>query len=272
VLRPGEVVVFTAHFYRGFVLPASDFLWRFLDFYKLEPHHLPGNAVFYLSSFVSFMEGFVGLWPTVETFARFYNLRINSIQDPQLPLRKPVVQCGACIITPRQKSPYYKLSGLESYRKWQQTLFYVRNSSPTDLINLSAYVPGVPARTNWQFNPKDNHDETNRIIRYTKKLKRDTDLSADDIVRTFIARRVLPLQHRSHKICQMSERFDPTRITTFRLCRADVVAKAKQISKTKMLVKWEWGLEPHSRRRPPAPQVRSLGLRNTFSGMLKTIF
>jgi hypothetical protein len=54
---------------------------RFLDFYKLQPHHLPGNTVFYLSSFVSFMEGFVGLLPTVETFARFYNLRINSIGD-----------------------------------------------------------------------------------------------------------------------------------------------------------------------------------------------
>ena len=89
--EPGEVVVFTAHFERGFGLPASDFFRRFLDFYELQPHHLPANAIFYLSSFVSFMEGFVGLLPTVETFARFYNLRINSIQDPQLPTPKPVV-------------------------------------------------------------------------------------------------------------------------------------------------------------------------------------
>ncbi|KAK1631593.1 hypothetical protein QYE76_005908 [Lolium multiflorum] len=52
----------------------------------------------------------------------------------------------------------------------------------------------------------------------------------------------------------MTGRFDPTWITTFRLSKADVVAKAKQICKTKMLVEWKWGLEPHSRRRPPAPQ------------------
>ncbi|KAM0863702.1 hypothetical protein ACQ4PT_044409 [Festuca glaucescens] len=89
--EPGEIVVFTAHFERGFGLPASDFFRRFLDFYELQPHHLPANAIFYLSSFVSFMEGFVGLLPTVETFARFYNLQINSIQDPQLPTPKPVV-------------------------------------------------------------------------------------------------------------------------------------------------------------------------------------
>ncbi|KAK1695347.1 hypothetical protein QYE76_012044 [Lolium multiflorum] len=254
VLNPGKVVVFTAHFERGFGLPASDFFRRFLNFYKLQPHHLPGNVVFYLSSFVSFMEGYVGLWPTTETFARSYNLRINSIQDPKLPLLKPVVQCGACIITPRQKSPYYKLSGLESYRKWQQTFFYIKNSGPIDLINLPAYVPGEPARTKWQSNPRDTHEETNRIIRYIKKLKRDTNLSADDIVRTFILRRVLPLQRRADKICQMTVRFDPTRITTFRLYRADVVAKAKQICKIKMPVKWECGLEPHIRKRPPTPQ------------------
>jgi hypothetical protein len=85
--RLGEVVVFTAHFERGFGLRASDFFRPFLDFYKLQPHHLPSNAIFYLSSFVSFMEGVASLWPTTETFAKFYNLRINSIQDPDLRLR-----------------------------------------------------------------------------------------------------------------------------------------------------------------------------------------
>jgi hypothetical protein len=151
------------------------------------------------------MEVFAGLLPTVETFAHFYNPRINSIQDRNPPPPKPVVQCGACIITPRQKSPYYKLSGLESCRKWQQTFFYIKNSGPIDLINLPAYVPGEPSRTNWQFNPKDIHEETNRIIRFIKKLNKHNELTADDIVRTFIVRRVLPLQCCAHKIYQMSK-------------------------------------------------------------------
>ncbi|KAM0901262.1 hypothetical protein ACQ4PT_020094 [Festuca glaucescens] len=254
VPNPDEVVVFTAHFERGFGLPASDFFWRFLDFYELQPHHLPANAIFYLSSFVSFMEGFVGLLPTVETFARFYNLRINSIQDPKLPTLKPIVQCGACILTPRQGSPYYKFTGLESCRAWQETFFYVRNSGPSDFINLPAYLPSAPARTNWRFNPKDRHVETNRIIRYMEKLNDTTNICADDIVRAFISRRVLPLQRRAHKICQMTGRKDPTRITTFPLRKSDVVLKTKQICKTKMPVDWKWGMQPFSRRHPPTSQ------------------
>jgi hypothetical protein len=35
VPKPGEIVVFAAHFERGFGLPASDFFQRFLNFYEL---------------------------------------------------------------------------------------------------------------------------------------------------------------------------------------------------------------------------------------------
>jgi hypothetical protein len=151
---------------------------------------------------------------------------------------------------------------LESCQKWHQTFFYVRNLGPVDFINLLAYVLGALARTTWQFNPRNSHAETNRIVQYLAVLKGDTRLSSDDIVRTFIARRVLPLQRRAHKICQMRGRFDPTRITTFRLCRAEVAAKAKQISNTKMSAEWKWGLEPYSRKNPAPSRVRSGGLWN----------
>ncbi|KAM0888481.1 hypothetical protein ACQ4PT_028309 [Festuca glaucescens] len=254
--EPGEIVVFAAHFERGFGLRASDFFRRFLDFYELQPHHLPANAIFYLSSYVSFMEGFVGLSATVETFARFYNLRVNSIQDKKLPKPKPVVQCGACILTPRQGSPFYKFSGLESCRAWQQTFFYVRNSGSSDFINLPAYVPGEPSRANWRFNPKEGHVETNRIVRYMKELNDTTDICSDDIMRVFVSHRVLPLQRHAHKISQMSGRKDPTRITTFGLRRSDVVLKAKQICRTEMPADWKWGLQPLSRRHPPTSQVQ----------------
>ncbi|KAM0848037.1 hypothetical protein ACQ4PT_054640 [Festuca glaucescens] len=252
--EPGEIVVFAAHFERGFGLPASDFFRRFLDFYELQPHHLPANAIFYLSSYVSFMEGFVGLSATIETFARFYNLRVNSVQDKKLPKPKPVVQCGACILTPRQGSPFYKFTGLESCRAWQETFFYVKNSGSSDFINLSAYVPGEPSRANWRFNPKEGHVETNRIVRYMKELNDTTGICSDDIVRAFVSRRVLPLQRRAHKISQMTGRKDPTRITTFPLRKSDVILKAKQICKTKMPVDWKWGMQPFSRRHPPTSQ------------------
>ncbi|KAK1614834.1 hypothetical protein QYE76_020351 [Lolium multiflorum] len=62
--EPGEHVVFLAHFERGFGLPASPFFREFLDFYELQPHHLPGNAIFYLSCYATFMEAYIGIRPT----------------------------------------------------------------------------------------------------------------------------------------------------------------------------------------------------------------
>jgi hypothetical protein len=228
-LEPGEYVVFTAHFERGFGLPASNFFHQFLNFYELQPRHLPGNAIFYLSCFVSFMEAYIGLLPTLEAFARFFCLRINSIQDKNLPKSKPPVQCGACIISARQGSPFFKFSGLESCRAWQQTFFYVKNKGAADFINLPAYHPGTPSRANWRHNPGNSHIETNRIVRFMEQLIKDTDICSDDIIRAFISRRVLPLQHRVHKMSQMSGSSDPTRITSFGLSKSDVVLKAKQI-------------------------------------------
>ncbi|KAK1604170.1 hypothetical protein QYE76_027843 [Lolium multiflorum] len=64
--NPGERVVFGAHFDRGLGLPASHFFRRFLDFFGLQPHHLPANACVLLSCYVAFIEGYAGLWPDVE--------------------------------------------------------------------------------------------------------------------------------------------------------------------------------------------------------------
>jgi hypothetical protein len=240
-------------------LPASDFFRTFLEFYERQQHHLPGNAIFNLSTFVAFCEGYVGLWPSIQLWVRLYNLRINSIQDPEVPLPKPIVQCGACIVFPRQKSLHVRLSGLESSRKWQKTFFYVNNTGTIDLINLPAYVPGEPSRTNWLYNPKESHKETNRIVRYIVGLQEVHEPTADDIVRTFITRWVLPLQHRVHKTCQMSGRLDTTQISTFKLSKEDVIDKAKLITKTRMPVDWKWGMQPFSRNNPPPPEVRFCG-------------
>jgi hypothetical protein len=98
---------------------------------------------------------------------------------------------------------------------------------------------------------RQDHDETNRIVECMEELNDTTDIYADDIVPAFVSRRVLPLQHRAHKICQMSGRMDPTRITTFSLSKIDMVLKARQICKTKMPVDWNWGMPPFSRTRPP---------------------
>ncbi|KAK1601415.1 hypothetical protein QYE76_037272 [Lolium multiflorum] len=252
----GEFVVFVSHFERGFGLPASDFFREFLDFYKLQPHHLPGNAIFYLSCFVSFMEAYIGLLPTKEAFARFFNLRINSVQGKDIPKPKPPVRCGSCIVGARQGSPFFKFSGLDPCRAWQETFFYVRNKGAADFINLPAYNPETPMRTNWGFNPGNNHIETNRIVRFLEKLKKETDICSDDIVRVFISRGVLPLQRRAHKMSQMCCPRDPTKITGLPLSKEDIVLKARQICQTDMPMDWEWGFLPLCSMNPPTDEAR----------------
>ncbi|KAK1617924.1 hypothetical protein QYE76_023441 [Lolium multiflorum] len=256
VPNPGEYVVFLAHFERGFGLPASPFFRSFLDFYKLQPHHLPGNAIFYLSCYVTFMEAYIGIRPTRETFARFFALRINSVQGLDIPKPKPPVQCGSCIIGSRQGSPFFKFSGLESCRLWQGTFFYVRNNGAADLIDLPPFDPAPPTKTNWSYNPKESHNETNRIIRFMKQRMKDTNICSDDIIRTFISRRVLPLKRRAHKMCEMYGPGDPTKITGLPLSKKDVVLKARQICQTSMPEDWEWGLRPLSSTNPPTQEAK----------------
>jgi hypothetical protein len=82
-------------------------------------------------------------------------------------------------------------------------------------------------------------------------------------VRTFLSRRVLPLQRRGHKICQMSGLRDPTRITTHTLSADDLVLKAKQICQNPLSPSGKYGMIPYSRSNPPPSEVRSWGFRKT---------
>ncbi|KAK1646107.1 hypothetical protein QYE76_063912 [Lolium multiflorum] len=254
--QPGEHVVFLAHFERGFGLPASPFFREFLNFYELQPHHLPGNAIFYLSCFATFMEAYIGIRPTRETFARFFALRINSVQGKEIPKPKPPVQCGSCIVGSRQGSTFFKFTGLESYRAWQGTFFYVKNNGRANLIDLPPFQVGPPSRANWSYNPKTDHAETNRVVRFMASLKKETNICSDDIIRTFISRRVLPLKHRVHRMSEMYGPGDPTKITGRPLSKKDVVRKAKQICQTAMPFDWEWGLLPLSTTNPPTQEAK----------------
>ncbi|KAK1679566.1 hypothetical protein QYE76_040414 [Lolium multiflorum] len=249
-----EFVVFLAHFERGFGLPASTFFREFLDFYELQPHHLPGNAIFYLSCYATFMEAYIGIRPTRETFARFFNLRINSVQGKEIPKPKPPVQCGSCIVGSRQGSTFLKFSGLESCRAWQGTFFYVKNTGRADRINLPPYQEGPPSRANWSYNPKTEHAETNRVVRFLASLKKETNICSDDIIRTFIAPGAS--SRRAHRMSEMYGPGDPTKITGRALSKKDVVRKAKQICQTAMPFAWEWGLLPLSSSNPPTQEAR----------------
>jgi hypothetical protein len=85
-------VVFVAHFERGFALPVSDFFWDFRDYYNLQPHHLPANAMMTLSAFAAFCEGYAGIEPFVQGWSKYFQLRKQSAQEPRdknAPQRRP---------------------------------------------------------------------------------------------------------------------------------------------------------------------------------------
>ncbi|KAK1664989.1 hypothetical protein QYE76_053148 [Lolium multiflorum] len=228
VSEPGEFVVFAAHFEHGLGLPVSDFFRHFLNFYELQPHHLPGNAIFYLFSFATFMEGYAGITPTVDNFAYFFNLRKNSLQDKKLPYPKPFVRSGGASLHPARGALSTSLPVWNRSGPGKNLSSMFGTPVHTFFINLPAYVPGPPSMTNWLHNPKD-HEESKRIARYIKKLNRESDICSDDIVRLFIMCRILPLQRRVHKMSQMHGLRDPIRMTAHSLSKTDVVLKARQI-------------------------------------------
>ena len=79
-------------------------------------------------------------------------------------------------------------------------------------------------------------------------------LTSDDLLRTFISRRVCPLQTRAHKICHMSGPLDPTRVSRHVLSKEQVAKRVRAIARTNMTDTWEWGVEPFERERR-APNV-----------------
>ena len=78
-------MVFVAHFERGLGLPTSAFFLNFLDRFLLQPHHLPASAILVLSSFTAFTEGYLGLWPSINLWSKFYAFRKQGVPNPDDP-------------------------------------------------------------------------------------------------------------------------------------------------------------------------------------------
>lgn len=88
-------------------------------------------------------------------------------------------------------------------------------NSAVDLINLPPFVNELPhARLNCGYQPKKPPQEMVHIDCRVEEMTTHERLIGTDLIVTFIVRRVLSLQHRVHKICEMSGRRDPCRMST----------------------------------------------------------
>jgi hypothetical protein len=108
---PGEAVVFYDHFPRGFALPASGFMRRFLDHFRLQPHHIGANAMMILSAFATLCEAYLGIWPNVELFRRLIYFKTQTAETV------PVI-CGTASFYARKTADFPGIKGKESCKKW----------------------------------------------------------------------------------------------------------------------------------------------------------
>jgi hypothetical protein len=63
------------------MLPASDFLRRFLDHFHLQPHHIGANAMMMLAAFATLCEAYLGIWPSMELFRRLIYFKTQTVDS-----------------------------------------------------------------------------------------------------------------------------------------------------------------------------------------------
>jgi hypothetical protein len=151
-----------------------------------------------LSAFAAFCEGYAGIEPFVQGWAKYFQLRKQSAQEPQdkdAPLETakekkdhPMTQCGAVTIMSWKGSNFPKIELLESCKKWQKSFFYVKNTTNVDLLNLLTYVDIPPNEMkNWTYNPKNMVGTVNALHRVKGELH-DAGLTPENIIACFISR------------------------------------------------------------------------------------
>ena len=147
-----------------------------------------------------------------------------------------MVQCGAASVSPWKKSIFPRIKGLDSCKKWLKSWFYVKNRDPkVDCIGLPnefTIGPSVDCQ-NWGYNPMDEEEDVNQIHVILIQLMSE-GMTGDDLLRTFVSSRINPLQDRMHKMCVMSGRHDPNRMTTVELSKEEVYRWVKAIARTSM--------------------------------------
>ena len=132
--RAGERVVFVAHFERGFGLPVSTFFREFLDFHRLQPHHLTANFIMTMSGFVTLFKGYLGIRPSIGLWKRLFHIRGHMARTGNM-LSNPEGE---------DKPPIYE-TAMTDCKDWRTTFFYVRSpDADPDLINLPEFQLAPP--------------------------------------------------------------------------------------------------------------------------------
>ena len=89
-------------------------------------------------------------------------------------------------------------------------------ASDGDWVNLPPYNAAhlIGRLPNWSHRVKTPTPAGAAAVARLRVLTQSKGLTGSDLLAAFVVRRVLPLQGRSHLICQMSDRQDPSQMCT----------------------------------------------------------
>ena len=131
----------------------------------------------------------------------------------------------------------------------------MKSAEGCDALNLPEFNIEPPvAEKNFKYSPAESAEA--ELVDGVLAGFPEKKFSADDMLSTFIFRRVCPLQRRVHKMCHMSGRLDPTRLSRHLLTKEDVMKRVRAIAHSKITEDWEWNVTVF-RRGHPAPVVNN---------------
>ena len=251
--KDGEVIVFTDHMNRGFSPPGSKFFREVLHFFKLHPQDIGPNSISNICNFQVFCEVYLQEEPSVELFREYFYLnRQNEFTNG------PSLELGGISIQ-RRRDAIFPQAALPSHPKdWNQTWFYCKDISPSDENPL----PGYRAErldSSYQLTEKLITAEYKLVptIRKVQALL-GNGLTGVDLIRCWVAWRIIPLSRRSGLMCTYTGGTDdPLRHSSQRLTEEGIIEMATTLVNSKFKDCSKVGLNPFCKLNPP-PDVSLL--------------
>ena len=249
--KDGEVVIFTDHMSRGFAPPGSKNFRDVLHFFDLRPQDIGPNSVSNICNFQVFCEVYLGEEPSLLLFRElFYLNRQNECaHGPSLELGGISIQRRRDCLFPYAEPPSHP-------KDWNQTWFYCQDTSPANENPL----PGFRALRLESTHPlpdKLSPAERQTLAPTINKIKAllGNGLNGIDLVRVWIAWRVIPLSRRPGLMCDYTgQKNDPLRHSPDDLPEDVVDDMTKSLLNESLADCGKAGLSPFCKANP-APAV-----------------
>ncbi|XP_073353056.1 uncharacterized protein [Aegilops tauschii subsp. strangulata] len=206
--KEGEVVIFTDHMNQGFAPPGSKNFRDVLHFFDLRPQDIGPNSVSNICNFQVFCEVYLGEEPSLLLYRElFYLNRQNECaHGPSLELGGISIQRRRDCLFPSAEPPSHP-------KDWNQTWFYCQDTSPANENPLPGFC-ALRLESNHPLPDKLSVAERQTLTPTINKIKAllGNGLNCIDLVRVWIAWRVIPLSRRPGLMCDYTgQKDDPLR-------------------------------------------------------------